>query len=692
MKGPWLDRARLAAALLVVCIHTSPLSTYTAAGDFLLTRVLARVAVPFFFMVSGRFLERDGWAGLGRLWRRTLLLYGGAVLLYLPLNWYNGGFSPLGWVRALLVDGTLYHLWYFPALLLGLPVARLLRKLGVPAALALAGLLYLVGLGGDSYYGLAARVPLLARAYDALFSVCSYTRNGLFFAPLFLLLGAACPRMRPRRAALGLALALAAMAGEACVLRALGVQRHDSLYLLLPAGMVCLFALLLARNRGRDRLARRLSVEVYLLHPWAIVLVRMAARPLGAWGLLVENSLGHFAAVLAVTALLAWGAELLRPARRPGVARAWRELDRDALFHNAKTVQAALAPGCRLMAVVKADGYGHGAAAAARCFRRAGVRAFAVACADEGVALRRAGIRGTILILGYTPADQAPRLARWRLDQAVADEAHARALSAAGTPLRVHLALDTGLRRLGIPAEDRAAVERVCRLPGLRVAGVFTHLAMGSRTDAEAEAYNRRQLEAFYGTARWMEARGLPTGRLHLQSSCAVGTLPPQPCGWARVGIALYGAACGETSRYPLALRPALAVRARVALVRPLAAGEGAGYGLDFRAERDCRLAVVTLGYGDGLPRDLPHRGGRVLIRGRSCPMVGWMCMDQTLIDVTGVPDAAPGDVATFLGRDGAAEIRAEELAAQCDTIPNELLSRLSPRLRLVYRRARGSE
>ena len=108
--------------------------------------------------------------------------------------------------------------------------------------------------------------------------------------------------------------------------------------------------------------------------------------------------------------------------------------------------------------------------------------------------------------------------------------------------------------------------------------------------------------------------------------------------------------------------------------------------------EEDCRLAVVTLGYGDGLPLDLPHRGGRVLIRGRSCPMVGWMCMDQTLIDVTGVPDAAPGDVATFLGRDGAAEIRAEELAAQCDTIPNELLSRLSPRLRLVYRRARGSE
>ena len=163
--------------------------------------------------------------------------------------------------------------------------------------------------------------------------------------------------------------------------------------------------------------------------------------------------------------------------------------------------------------------------------------------------------------------------------------------------------------------------------------------------------------------------------------------LPPQPCGYARAGIALYGVYSDlSPTQRRLPLKPVLSLRARVASVRTLQPGQGAGYGLAFQARRETRLAVVTIGYADGLPRNLSQKGGRVLIRGAFCPMAGRMCMDQMLVDVTGLPEAAPGDVVTLIGRDGSNELRAEELAVRCGTITNELLSRLGARLERVYR------
>ena len=285
-------------------------------------------------------------------------------------------------------------------------------------------------------------------------------------------------------------------------------------------------------------------------------------------------------------------------------------------------------------------------------------------------------------MLGYTPPEQAPRLARWRLTQAVVDEGHARALSAQGTRLRVHLALDTGMHRLGIPAEDRAAIARVYRLPHLRVTGVFSHLCVADGRREEERAYTRGQLAQFYRAVEEMRRAGYDPGQVHIQASYGIWNLPPQPCTLARAGIALYGVhSDGAGADRALALRPALSLRARIACVRTVPAGEGAGYGLAFRAQRDSRLAVVTIGYADGLPRQLSQQGGRVLIGGQFCPMVGRLCMDQLLVDVTDLPGAAAGQVVTLIGRDGQEEIRAEEVAARCGTITNELLSRLGPRL-----------
>lgn len=685
-NSPTLDLFRLVAVLLVVMNHTSPLADMSAAVDFWVTRVLARVAVPFFLMTTGYFLSRGGWAGAGRQLKKLCLLYGVCVLLYLPVNLYAGSFGgPIDFLKKLLVDGTFYHLWYFPATILGIVIARWLSRFRLRIALPAAALLYLIGLGGDSYYGLVSQTPLLRSVYNGIFTLCGYTRNGLFFAPLFLLLGAAGWRWSRRAALAGLLLSLAAMSAEGLWLYDLGIQRHDSMYLMLPLCMACLFSLLLGRNKGECRKARTFSAVLYVIHPLCIVLVRGAAKVLERKESLIENSILHFAAVLTLSVLLS--APCLLKFRRGPIptARAWREVDLTALHHNARVLTDALAPGTELMAVVKAEAYGHGGAAVAIALQKAGVRSFAVACLAEGIALRKAGIRGTILILGYTVPEEAPLLAHWRLTQTVADADHGRALAAQRRRVHVHLALDTGMHRLGIPAENREEIMEMFRLPALAVDGVFSHLCVSESLEAEDVAYTQEQLTLFYDTVAWLRAAGYDPGKIHVQASYGLWNLPDQPCAYVRAGIALYGVRSDDAPvQRSLDLRAVLSLRARVAGIRTLKAGDRAGYGRAFQTARETRLAVVTIGYADGLPRDLPQRGGEVLIRGRRCPMVGRMCMDQLLVDVSELPEIFPSDVATVIGRDGGQVIRAEDLAVRCGTITNELLSRLGSRLPVV--------
>ncbi len=682
----WLDRFRIVAAVLVVANHTSPLDSFFLSGDFWLTRVLARVAVPFFFMVSGYFLAAKGWRSIGTVLKKACLVYGLAVVLYLPLNLYSGSLTPLGWLKELFTDGTLYHLWYFPALILGVLLAWALSRLGMGFALSIAAVLYFIGLGGDSYYGLAVQLPALEAFYSGLFSLFDYTRNGLFFAPLFLLLGAAGFRWGPRLSAAGLTLSLALMSAEGFWLRSMEWQRHDSMYLALPLCMVFLFSLLLSLPCRPSKSLRTLAMLVYLLHPWLIVLVRGGAKLLHLEVIFLDNSLGHFCAVLLATFAAALILQQLAPKPRHPGDRAWREIDLGALVHNAALLQDTLPRGCSLMAVVKADAYGHGAVSVARCLQRHGIHAFAVACLSEGIQLRKAGIRGMILVLGFTPPQQAPLLRRWRLTQTVVDAAHGVRLASAGGRVHVHLALDTGMHRLGIPAEDRRAITRLFQMDSLRIDGVFSHLCVSDSLASENMDYTQGQLDAFFDTVAWIRAQGFDPGALHIQASYGILNLPPQPCRYARAGIALYGVRSDSSpTRQAPDLHPVLALRCRVSTLHTLQPGEQAGYGRAFTARRATKLAVLTIGYADGLPRSLPQHGGQVLLHGCRCPMVGRMCMDQLLVDVTDAPPIRPGDQATLIGRDGDEEIRAEEVAELCGTITNELLSRLGARLDTIF-------
>ena len=693
-----LDRFRLPAVLLVIANHTGPLLSVNGTANYILTDILARLAVPFFLAVSGFFLLPQladrGASALPPFLKKLGGYYALAGLIYLPLLAWSGYFRQPGWpaalIRDVLLDGLYYHLWYFPAALIGACVVCLLVRCLPRLALPLCLLLYWIGLLGDSYYGLTAALPPLRAGYDALFAWMDQTRNGLFLAPLFLLLGGrlALQGPNPRHTA-PLPLALALLVAEGLALRTLGWPRHDAMYLMLPVCIWLLMEHLLTRTVAPLPWLRRIGLAAYVLHPLCIIGVRGAARLLDLRWLLVECSPVYYLAVVLSSLLLALAtAPLLPRPRTHSPCRAWVEVDCGALEHNIAALQALLPPACALMAVIKADGYGHGALTMARICRRRGVNAFAVATAAEGVQLRRGGVGGTILVLGYTPPEQALLLSRYRLTQSVVSLEHALALETAHRKIRVHLKLDTGMHRLGIPWDDQEAQAQVYRCPHLRVEGIFTHLADSESTTPVDEARTRLQIKRFYTAVSTLNRRGLPTGQQHVQSTYGLLNYGPLPCAYVRAGIALCGVLSrGEdrTNTVP-DLRPVLSLRARVAQIHTLTGGERAGYDGAFVADGPCRIALVTIGYADGYPRCLSRGEGHVLIRGQRAPVAGLICMDQMLVDVTLIPDAAPGDVVTLIGADGQEEITAGEVAQAAGTITNEIFSRLGPRLERVVR------
>jgi serine/alanine racemase len=335
-----IDAVKLLAAFLVVAIHTGPLLTYGDYPDFLLTGILARLAVPLFFMASGYLFFRK-LKGHVRKDRRALrkygvriaVLYGIAIVLYVPLNVYKGDFAAAGMtagsvIRDVAVDGTFYHLWYLPALWLGIHLVYFLhKKLSVGGVLAVTFALYGIGLLGDSYYGLAIRSELLKGMFDWLFLWFDYTRNGLFFAPVYLALGLwaarrpVSPGVSRSLLPLSFALSLAALYAEGMLLHGAELPRHDSMYVMLLPAVATLFLLALRWNVRMSPLSGAVSQWLYLLHPAAIVAVRGLAGAAGLDWLLVDYSLMHYAAVCGVSLAAAWAVAYEAERRRKRMRR-----------------------------------------------------------------------------------------------------------------------------------------------------------------------------------------------------------------------------------------------------------------------------------------------------------------------------------------------------------------------------------
>ena len=367
--------------------------------------------------------------------------------------------------------------------------------------------------------------------------------------------------------------------------------------------------------------------------------------------------------------------------------RTWTEIDLSNLEHNYRALRAMLPQGCRFLGVVKADAYGHGAVQVARRLETLGAEYLAVACLDEALELRQAGITTPILILGYTPTDRAEALLDNGITQTVYDVEMARVLSnaaaAAGKTLKIHVKADTGMSRLGwlCGGEDQSAaveaIAQVCALPGLEAEGIYTHFA---NADGD-EDYTMLQFTRFLDLLEALKERGITFAIRHCAASAAALKFPCTHLDMVRPGIALYG-------HYPdpscegldgPGLRPVMTLKTRVASVKAVPAGTPVSYGCTHVLDRETKLAALTIGYADGLPR-LCSDKLEVLIGGQRAPVVGRICMDMCMADVTGL-DVAPGDEVEVFGE----HLPIEDVAALAGTIQYELLCAVSPRVHRAY-------
>jgi alanine racemase len=376
----------------------------------------------------------------------------------------------------------------------------------------------------------------------------------------------------------------------------------------------------------------------------------------------------------------------------------WAEIDLAAIAHNVRELRRLIGDRVQLMVAVKANAYGHGAVEVARAARESGADQLGVARVEEGVALRRAGIEAPILILGYTPPDNASDLIEHRLMPTVYALESARAFSAAATAVNrsiaFHIKVDSGMGRLGVPCDALqldisqqpvAAIKAILQLPGLDFQGLCTHFATADHGD---KTFAHRQFSRFQALVADLKAAGIAIPIKHAANSGAIIDMPETHLDMVRAGISLYGLApSGEVDLGRIDLRPALALKARIIHLKTVPAGTRISYGGTWTSPSATTIATIPVGYGDGYNRRLSNRG-QMLVKGKRTPVVGRVCMDLTMLDVGHIDDVKVGDEAVLIGRQGEEEISADEIAELLGTINYEVVTGLMARVERVYKTA----
>jgi alanine racemase len=365
--------------------------------------------------------------------------------------------------------------------------------------------------------------------------------------------------------------------------------------------------------------------------------------------------------------------------------RAWVEIDLEALSHNVRQLRKFLSPRTQLMAVVKADAYGHGAIVVAQTALKSGASWLGVATVPEGIQLREAGIEAPILILGatHTP-EQIQAITQWQLQPTLTSPKQALVFSNFleeinyDSSLAVHIKLDTGMSRLGTNWQEADEfVQLVRRLPHLAIKSIYSHLATADSPDPTVMKQQQQRFETAIAQIR---ASGIEPPCLHLANSAATLTEESLHYDMVRAGLVIYGLYPAVHLNSSIDLKPVMQVKARVTQVKTIARGTGVSYGHQFIAQQELRLAVVGIGYADGIPRNLSNKM-QVLIRGQRVPQIGNITMDQLMLDISALPDIQEGEVVTLLGKEGEEQISAEDWANQLNTISWEILCGFKHRL-----------
>ena len=373
------------------------------------------------------------------------------------------------------------------------------------------------------------------------------------------------------------------------------------------------------------------------------------------------------------------------------VLTTWAEIDLDALSHNIREIRRVTDARAGIMAVVKANGYGHGAVEVSRVVLENGATRLAVARSAEGVELRMAGIGAPILVMGYTPVQMIREVAEYKLDQVVYGGDYALEVNEQagrmGVKIPVHIKIDTGMGRLGVVAGTGSAVEevkKIAALPHLQAVGIFTHFASA---DSAEKTYTITQMESFLNLLESLRREGLEFPFKHSANSAAIIDLPESALNMVRAGISLYGLyPSEEVDKGRLELQPVMTLKTRIAQLKEVPPGFSVSYGCTYITPKNTVIATLPVGYADGYSRLLSSKG-EILVRGRRAPIVGRICMDQCMIDVGHIPGVTTGDEVVLFGKQGHCILPVEEVARWIGTINYEVVCMLSSRVPRVYSR-----
>lgn len=370
-------------------------------------------------------------------------------------------------------------------------------------------------------------------------------------------------------------------------------------------------------------------------------------------------------------------------------SRVYAKIDLDAIAYNMEQMKQRIDGHTQIMAVIKTDGYGHGAVQIAEMLGKYDyIWGFAVATLDEAVVLRAEGVKKPILVLGCIFPDQYMEMLDNDIRMNVYTEDMAREISnmarREGKTAYIHIKLDTGMARLGFAANEEsvAAIKRISKLPNVKMEGVFTHFAKADEAD---KAFTRKQMKDFLGMTKRLKENGVTFEYEHCANSAAIIDVPEAKFDLVRAGIATYGLyPSEEVDKESVNLKPAMALKSHVAFVKEIEAGTPVSYGGKFVAEKKMTIATIPVGYGDGYPRSLSDKG-YVLIRGKKAPVLGRICMDQFMVDVTDIEGVSFGDKVTMIGRDGKESISVETLSELSGRFNYEFICDLGKRIPRVY-------
>ncbi len=359
--------------------------------------------------------------------------------------------------------------------------------------------------------------------------------------------------------------------------------------------------------------------------------------------------------------------------------RAWVEIDLDNLKNNIEQIKSVIPKKCKIMAIVKANAYGHGMVEISTKLNEIGIQDFAVATLSEGITLRENNIKGNILILGYTPLEDIKYVEKYDLIQTIVDYEYAKAIEELklDKKLKVHIKINTGMNRIGECYKNLDDIKKIYEMKNLEILGTYSHLCVADSLEPKDVEFTNNQINNFFSCIDKIKESGHYVGKIHIQSSYGILNYSNVECDFVRPGIIMYGAYNECQTKVKINIRPVLSLKSIITSVKQIQKGETVSYGRTFMANENKKIAAVSIGYGDGYPRNLSNKNVKVFVNGEYAEIIGRICMDQLMIDVTNIKNVNPGDVVELIGE----QIPVESVASKADTITNELLCRLGDRL-----------